>query len=61
MTSDKSFLGLAAMFFILAVAFSILLWPDASLAAKIGFFALGFGSGIMTGQYLIRRKTSKPA
>jgi hypothetical protein len=56
MTSGKNFLGLAIMFFILAVAFSIVLWPETSLAAKIAFFALGFGSGIMAGQYLIRRK-----
>ena len=55
MISGRNSLGLAIMFFVLAVAFSIVLWPEASLAAKIAFFALGFGSGIMTGQYLARR------
>ncbi len=56
MTSVNNFLGLSIMFFILAVTFSIVLWPEASLAAKLAFFAVGFGSGIMAGQYLARRK-----
>ena len=56
MTSANSFLGLSIMFFILAVMFSIVLWPEASLAAKLAFFAVGFASGIMAGQYLARRK-----
>jgi hypothetical protein len=56
MTSNKNLLGLAIMFFVLAVAFWFTLWPEASSAAKIAFFALGFGSGIMTGQYLVRRQ-----
>jgi hypothetical protein len=30
-------------------------WADVSLAAKIGLFVLGFGSGLTTGQWLAKR------
>jgi|APMed6443717190_1056831.scaffolds.fasta_scaffold1362718_1 hypothetical protein len=56
MTSGKNFLGSAFIFFLLAVVFSVTIWPEASLAAKIAFFTLGLGSGVMLGQYLARRK-----
>ena len=38
-------LALAIAFFVFAAAFSVIFWGDVSLAAKIGMFVLGFGSG----------------
>jgi hypothetical protein len=35
----------AVMFFVFAVAFSVIFWPNVSLAAKIAFFVTGFGCG----------------
>ena len=62
MRSDKNILGqgknlfaLAIMFFIFAAVFSIIFWPEVSLAAKIGMFALGFGSGGAFAGWLTRR------
>jgi hypothetical protein len=43
------------MFLVFAIVFSVVMWKDASLAAKIAFFALGFGSGIATGQWIAKR------
>jgi len=57
MRSDRNLLGLSIMFFVLAVALALLFWSDVSLAAKIGMFALGFGSGIMAGQMIVQRST----
>jgi hypothetical protein len=56
MSSNNTLLGLSIMFFMLAVVFSVTIWPETSLAAKIAFFALGLGSGALLGQYLARRK-----
>jgi hypothetical protein len=56
MPSKNTLLGLSIMFFVLAVVFSVTIWPDTSLAAKIAFFTMGLGSGVMLGQYLARRK-----
>lgn len=55
MRSGKNWLGLALMFFVFAVAFSIVFWSDVSMAAKIGMFALGFGSGSTFGGWFYRR------
>jgi hypothetical protein len=55
MKSSNAFLGLAIMFLVFAAVFSVVLWNDVSLAAKIAFFALGFGSGIATGQWIAKR------
>ena len=55
MRSGKNFLGLAIMFFVFATAFSIIFWADVSMAAKIGMFALGFGSGVTFGGWFYRR------
>jgi hypothetical protein len=53
----KSKNGLSAvliMFVVVAIAFAIVIWSEVSLAAKIAFFACGFGSGICAGQLLIK-------
>jgi hypothetical protein len=48
-------MGLSIMFFVFAVVFSIVIWRDVSLAAKIGFFATGFGSGVNAGRSFAKR------
>ncbi|MBN2028672.1 hypothetical protein JW824_00350 [bacterium] len=55
MAQRKNFIAIAALFFIFAVVFSVAIWPDASFAAKIAFFAAGFGCGIGIGQFFGRR------
>ena len=40
----------ALMFLVLAIAFSLTIWSDVSVAAKIGFFALGVGCGVSIGR-----------
>lgn len=55
MRSGRNFLALAIMFFIFAIVLSMVFWAEVSLAAKIGLYALGFGSGIMAGQWIINR------
>jgi hypothetical protein len=51
----SSRIGLSIMFFVLAIALSLTIWNSVSLAAKIGFFAFGFASGIFAGQWLTKR------
>ena len=58
MSSDRKFLALAIMFFVFAIAFSLVFWSGISLAAQIGLFALGFGAGIMTGQWIVNWRAS---
>jgi len=36
---------------IFAAVFSVVFWAEASLAAKIGLFVLGFGFGVTAGQW----------
>jgi hypothetical protein len=55
MKSNNYLIGLSILFFVLAVAFALVLWADVSLVAKIGFFVLGFGSGVTAGQWFARR------
>ncbi len=50
MRSNKNLMGLSIMFVVFAVVFSIVIWRDVSLAAKIGFFVTGFGSGVNAGR-----------
>ncbi len=57
MRTKRNFVGLSIMFFVFAVTFSIIFWEDVSLAAKIGLFVLGFGSGMMAGQWLAKRSS----
>jgi hypothetical protein len=55
MKSNNILIGLSILFFLLAAAFSLVFWADVSLAAKIAFFVLGFGSGLTAGQWFARR------
>jgi len=56
MKSNNYLIGLSILFFVFAAAFSVMFWGDVSLAAKIGFFALGFGSGVTAGQWFARQR-----
>ena len=56
MKSVRNQLALAIVFFVFAVALSLIFWSDVSLAAKIGMFALGFGSGISFAGWLTNRR-----
>ena len=55
MKSNNMLIGLSILFFVLAATLSLMFWADVSLAAKTGFFVLGFGSGVTTGQWFARR------
>jgi hypothetical protein len=55
MKSNNYLIGLSILFFVFAVAFSFMFWADVLFAAKIGFFVLGFGSGVTAGQWFARR------
>ena len=55
MKSNNVLIGLSILFFVLAAALSLVFGADVSLAAKIGFFVLGFGSGVTAGQWFARR------
>jgi len=52
---SKNYLGASILFFVFAAVFSLLFWEDVSLAAKIGLFVLGFGSGVTAGKWLAER------
>jgi hypothetical protein len=56
MKAKNYLLGTSILFFCFAVMFSIVFWGDVSLAAKIGFFACGFGSGAAASAWYARRK-----
>jgi len=51
MRSKKNLLRVSILFFVFACVFFVLLFKEGSLAAKIAFFALGFGSGSAFGQW----------
>ena len=55
MKSKNVLIGLSILFFVLAIAFALVFWADVSLVAKIGFFVLGFGSGVTAGQWFATR------
>ena len=55
MKSNNYLIILSIMFFVFAAAFSVVLWGDVSLAAKISFFVSGFGSGVTAGQWFAKR------
>ena len=55
MKSSSYLMGLSILFFVLAVAFSLVFSPGVSLAPKIAFFVLGFGSGVTAAQWFARR------
>jgi hypothetical protein len=48
-------MGVAFMFLALTAALSVVIWPDTSLAATVGLFALGFGCGMATAVWFARR------
>jgi hypothetical protein len=55
MKSNNMLIGLSILFFVLAAALSLVFWADVLLVAKIGFFVLGFGSGVTAGQWFARQ------
>jgi hypothetical protein len=55
MKSNNRLLGVSFMFIVFAIVFAIGIWKDTSLAAIIGFFAVGFGCGMATGVWFARR------
>jgi hypothetical protein len=46
MRQPRSAIAVAIMFFVLAVMFSLVFWPNVSMAAKLAFFATGIGCGV---------------
>jgi hypothetical protein len=57
MKPNNMLIALSILFLVLAVALSLVSWANVSLAAKIGFFVLGFGSGVTAGQWFARRSS----
>ena len=55
MKSNNRLLGVSLLFIVFAIAFALVIWKGTSLAAMIGFFALGFGCGMATGVWFARR------
>jgi hypothetical protein len=55
MKSNNALLAVSILFLVIAGAFSVVLWNDVSLAAKIAFFFCGFGSGISAGRWIAKR------
>ncbi len=55
MKSRNASIGLSISFLVIAAALSVVIWGDVSLAAKIAFFALGFGSGVAAGLWIAKR------
>ena len=55
MKSNNSLIIMAVMFLLFATVSSVVIWSDVSIAAKIGFFAFGYGAGIPTGVLVSRR------
>ena len=55
MKSVNYLIVLSILFLVIAGSVSVVFWGDISLAAKIGLFALGFGSGVTAGQWFARR------
>ena len=56
MPGRKSSIPIAAMFFVFAAAFSVIFWPEVSMAAKLAFFATGVGCGIGIGRFTALRQ-----
>jgi hypothetical protein len=57
MKSTHYLIILSILFFVFAGGLSVVFWGDISLAARIGLFVLGFGSGVTAGQWFARRST----
>jgi len=56
MKSNNSLIIMAVLFLLFATVSSVVIWADVSTAAKIGFFAFGYGAGIPTGTLIARRQ-----
>jgi hypothetical protein len=56
MKSKNMLVALSLMFLLLATILSVVIWSDVPSAVKIAFFAFGYGSGITTGTWLIKRQ-----
>ena len=56
MKSNNRLIIMAVMFLLFATVSSVVIWSDVSIAAKIGFFAFGYGAGIPTGVLVSRRR-----
>jgi hypothetical protein len=54
MKSNNSLIITVIFFLLFATVSSMVPWADVSSAAKIGFFAFGFGTGIPTGVLISR-------
>jgi hypothetical protein len=59
MRHTHSSITVAIMFFAFAVMFSLVFWPQVSMAAKLAFFAAGIGCGV--GIARSRRRSSDEA
>jgi len=44
-------IAIAFMFFVFAAMFSVIFWPEVSVAAKLAFFAAGVGCGVGIGRF----------
>lgn len=56
MKSKSIQISMVVLPLILALSLSLTIWPDTSLAAKIGFFSLGTWFGVSFAQLLLTRK-----
>ncbi len=54
MMRRKGPIAVAAMFLVFAAMFSVIFWPDVSVAAKLAFFAAGVGFGVGLGRFAHR-------
>jgi|WetSurMetagenome_2_1015567.scaffolds.fasta_scaffold909581_1 hypothetical protein len=57
MRHRRGAISAAIMFFVFAVMFSLVFWPDVSLAAKLAFFAAGIGCGASITRFVRRGQT----
>jgi hypothetical protein len=55
MKSKNALVGMSLMFLVLAVAASVVVWGNVSIAAKIAMFALGYGAGVSGGTLIARQ------
>jgi len=46
MRRRRSPIATVALFVVFAAMFSVIFWPDVSVAAKLAFFAAGVGCGV---------------
>ena len=56
MKSNNSLIIMSILFLLFATVASMVIWSDVSSAARIGFFAFGFGAGIPAGVLISRSK-----